>query len=150
MMSLLASFKAVVDKYDPANISDGSTAFTEILNAFDTLICDESYYSSIMRKFSVLIRTAIFFNKSKDSKILTQVHTVNNKNFKSIFFANFGRVNDPTLYDLLSSVLEVYRKDTDYLEALVIDVQEEMKSSLDSHRKGRDPPDAIQGNNAQG
>ncbi len=127
MMAQLASLKAILDKYEPRSIEDASKAFTEVFEAFDPLICDDSYYSQVMRKLSALLKAGIYYNKTVDTKILQLVHQVNNQNFKAIFFSNFGRKEQPTLYGSLCSVLETYKKDTDYLEALLIEQQDETK-----------------------
>lgn len=55
------------------------------------------------------------------------VHRVNNKSFKSIFFTNFAKKEPLSLYDCLCQTLEVYKKDTEYLEALLDETKEETK-----------------------
>ena len=126
-MNNLLSLKATLDKCEPNNITDGSKTFTQIFECFDKLITDDSYYSKVMQKFSEMLKAGIYYNRTPESKILNLVHLVNNMNFKSIFFSNFGKKEQPTLYDCLCDVLQVYKKDTDYLEALLKEQQEETK-----------------------
>jgi hypothetical protein len=120
MLASLADLKSVVDRYDPNYLEDSGKAFKDIFEVFDRLICDDSYYSQVMRKLSALFKAGIYYDKSTEhNKIIEKVRSVNNKNFKSIFYANFGKKEQATLYDSLCSVLDVYKADTDFLEELL-------------------------------
>ena len=127
MLQHLADLKSSLEKYEASNIVNGARMFEEILNKFDMLIADDSYYAQVMRKFSLLIKAGIFFDRTQDSNVIHLVHAVNNKNFKSIFFGDFGKSTHQTLLDLLTSVLKIYKKDTDYLEALLDETKDEVK-----------------------
>ena len=96
---------------------------------FSNLISDESHYSQVMRRLLNFLKVGILLDQSPDSRITKLITAINDKNFRTLVYANFGRKEPPTLAGTLCTVLELYKQDTDNLKLEVEKQKEETQSS---------------------
>lgn len=109
--------------------ADPSKAYSDMLTIFSKLISDGSHYSQVMRRLLKFLKAGILLDQSSESRITKLITAINDKNFRSLVFASYGRKEPPTLAGTLCTVLELYKQDTDSLKLEIEKQKEETQSS---------------------
>lgn len=122
LVEKLSEFKSALDSVNVSAIESAGSTLAPLFSLFDGLISDNSYFSSTMRTFSSLLQACLFFSPaSTPASMLSLIHATHNNSFKQIFFGSFGQSHPQSYFDLLRQTVQVYQKDTEYLESLLVE-----------------------------
>ena len=125
---MLADLSQEIAKIEANPPEDPSKAYSDIFAIFSKLISDESHYSQVMRRLLKFLKVGILLDQSPQSRIRKLITSINDKNFRSLVYASFGRDEPQTLAATLCTVLDLYKKETEGLRLEVEKQKEETQS----------------------
>ncbi len=100
----LVTIKAELEKCYNRNGPIGASIYQNLLNSFEKMVTDESFYSETMREMISVIRRGVFFNEENRNSVLPEIHRLDEEQINSIIFLHANKF-EPTQQEIMKQLL---------------------------------------------
>lgn len=105
MADSLMTLRAALDDCFKKSGMISAATFQKLLNSFESMVTDQSFYSDTMREFVSVLRKGVFFNEESRSNLLPEIHRLDEEQINSLVFLHVNRL-EPTQQEVMKQMLQ--------------------------------------------